>query len=75
MSYNIEVKRAHETERWYLDGVLHRISGPAIISDDGTTHWYRDGRLHRDDGPAIEYADGIKQWYQNGTYQRTSVKR
>ncbi len=53
-------------KRWYLDGSLHRIDGPAIEDgtaiewSDGTKYWYLNGKKHRIDGSAIEYADGGK---------------
>jgi len=39
--------------RYYVDGVLHRENGPAVINNDGSKAWYWKGMLHRDDGPAI----------------------
>ena len=35
-------------------GRLHRLSGPAVIYNDGEMWWYKRGKRHRDDGPAIE---------------------
>ena len=52
--------------RWYLNGELHRIDGPACEYVDGTKYWWLNGELHRIDGPAVEYADGYKSWYLNG---------
>src|ERR1700760_2897730 len=45
-------------EKFYKDGKLHRLDGPAVISRDPyngaitVEEWYRDGSLHREDGPA-----------------------
>ena len=52
--------------KWYLDGKLHRVDGPAIIRANGDQEWYLDGKRHRVDGPAITYANGDKEWYLNG---------
>ena len=60
---------ADGTKRWYLDGKLHRVDGPAIEWADGTKKWYLDGKLHRVGGPAIEWADGDKEWWLNGVRQ------
>ena len=54
---------------WRLDGMLHRLDGPAVIAD-GNTYWYAFGRLHREDGPAIEYSNGTKCWHLNGYVHR-----
>jgi hypothetical protein len=51
-------------------GELHRLDGPAFISEDGNKYWRQNGLSHRVDGPAIEYADGSSAWYQNGLCHR-----
>ena len=48
---------------WYLNGLIHREDGPAVIWDDGTKMWYKRSRLHREDGPAVVYDDGEKEWW------------
>ena len=52
-------------KKWYLDGKLHRLDGPAMETAEGSKHWYINGERHRLDGPAIEYADGRKEWWIN----------
>ena len=54
------------TIRFYKNGELHRLNGPAIISANGTEYWFKNGKRHRDDGPAITYPSGNKYWYKNG---------
>lgn len=54
------------TTEWRLDGVLHRISGPAIQSSDGYEEWCKYGELHREDGPALNYFDNSKGWGLDG---------
>jgi hypothetical protein len=54
------------SQRWYSEGRLHRVDGPALIHANGTSYWYRHGRKHRDDGPAVEYPSGQKEWYRDG---------
>jgi len=51
---------------WFLDGERHRVDGPAIEMECGSTTWYLDGELHREDGPAIDWVDDTKFWYLNG---------
>jgi len=58
------------TKRWYLNGKLHRLDGPAVEYASGTKKWYLNDELHRLDGPAIEYIDGTKCWYLNDKRHR-----
>lgn len=56
---------------WRVNGVLHRIHGPAIIRKNGTQLWHRNGELHRDgDLPAIIGADGGQEWWRYGALHR-----
>jgi hypothetical protein len=61
---------AYGTKRWYLNGELHRVDGPAREFENGGKEWYLNGELHRVDGPAIEYSDGSKSWYINDQRHR-----
>lgn len=56
-------------QEYRLDGVLHRLDGPAVLCTVGN-YWYKFGSLHRDDGPACEFVYGDKQWYQHGRLHR-----
>lgn len=58
------------TKHWFLDGLLHRVDGPAVEYENGHRVWYLNGQFHREDGPAIEYMDGAKAWYLNGIRHR-----
>jgi hypothetical protein len=49
---------ADGSQRWHVDGKLHRLDGPAVIDADGSQRWHVDGKLHRLDGPAVIDADG-----------------
>lgn len=52
---------------WYIDGVIHRIGGPAYSSLDERYHeWYENGDLHRLDGPAVTFADDSGEWWHRG---------
>lgn len=31
------------TQRWYINGLCHRLDGPAVIWKDGTQLWFLDG--------------------------------
>jgi len=66
--YSVEITK--NTIKWYLDGQLHRVDGPAIEWNNGYKYWYLKGQLHRVDGPAMEWADGSKEWYVNGEFIR-----
>ena len=58
-------------KRWYQNGKLHRLDGPAIEYANGDYKvWYRNDNYHRLDGPAIEYANGDKYWCRNGKLHR-----
>ena len=61
---------AYGTQRWYLDGKLHRLDGPAWIRADGSQSWYQNGKRHRLDGPAVISAYGTQHWFQNGELHR-----
>lgn len=56
------------TERYFKNGVFHRVDGPAITYPNGAKSWYQYGHLHRTNGPAVERADGSKEWWLNGEY-------
>jgi hypothetical protein len=55
---------------WYLNGLCHRLDGPAIEYFNGDKCWYFEGKLHRVDGPAVEYPNGYKAWWVNGKLHR-----
>ena len=62
-------------EMWYLDSLLHRMDGPAVIryNPDGkivSNTWYVRGELHRDDGPAY-LSSTVEEWYQHNKRHRT----
>lgn len=46
------------------DGLLHRIDGPAVDSENGFGVFYRHGKLHNTTGPAINYQHEY-HWYVN----------
>ena len=68
-TYEVKVD-SEGTKRWYQNGKLHRLDGPAGEWADGSKFWYQNGKRHRLDGPAIELANGSKFWYQNGLLHR-----
>ena len=67
--YTKIMNETYET-RYYLNGELHRLSGPAIDRYDGGKEWYQEGKRHRLFGPAIERSDGGTEWWQNGVRHR-----
>lgn len=63
-------------ERWYEDGKLHRLNGPAVIGPDGREIWYKDGLPHRQSGPAFIDSDGRQEWWIDGVrITRTHLKK
>jgi hypothetical protein len=56
-------------KRWFVNGKLHRIDGPAIEYMSGGKEWHLNGILHREDGPA---ATGVAAnlWYLNDLLHR-----
>jgi len=56
------------TEYWYVEGLLHRLDGPAILYQSGVKYWYKHGEKHREDGPCEEHYDGYKIYCLNGIY-------
>ena len=43
---------------WYLNGVIHREDGPAVIYYDGAKSWYREGKYI--EGKYIEVTSRIR---------------
>lgn len=77
--YNIKFP---SIEKWFVDDVLHRVNGPAIIKYDSDgviiyKSYYLNGIRHRTGGPAIiNYNNFSKiiqslQWFSNGNRHRT----
>ena len=62
-SFTGVVKDRYNTTAYYLNGILHRVDGPAVIYDNGTTEWLVNGLRHRTDGPSIHRYNGDKFWY------------
>ena len=51
-------------KKWYLNGLLHRIDGPAVEWVSGTIEWYQHGARHRLDGPAY-ISNTTTVWYKH----------
>jgi hypothetical protein len=77
------VIEANGLKRWYVDGKLHRIAGPAVTHptgeyfgkhDDPGPHpaeeWWQNGQRHRIGGPATIFLDGSYQWCMHGKLHR-----
>lgn len=56
------------SKHWFINGLRHRLDGPAIEWSNGYKEWYVNDLLHRIDGPAVENADGTKGWYIHGEH-------
>jgi hypothetical protein len=54
----------------YMNGIVHHVDGPAIITETGRQLWLKLGIVHNDNGPAIVEADGTMCWMQNGIVHR-----
>jgi hypothetical protein len=62
-------------KEWRLNGLLHRIDGPAVEWENGSKEWWVKGERHRADGPAIferdEYCDEEfyeTEWWYHGKH-------
>lgn len=55
-------------EYWYIEGLLHREDGPAVVYKSGVKYWYRHGEKHREDGPCEEHCDGYMVYCLFGAY-------
>ena len=53
-------------QSWSVDGVLHRLDGPASINRWGHQVWRFKGVVHRLDGPALTYPEGYREWFIKG---------
>ena len=56
--------RLDGTREWRLNGVLHRLDGPAIEWAHGDREFWVGGKRHRTDGPAAERAS-YRVWLVN----------
>lgn len=55
------------TDAWIVDGLLHRVGGPALsVPAHGIEKWYQRGLLHRLDGPAYLSVTGVAQFWREG---------
>jgi len=65
------------TLAWFLDGMRHRVDGPAIIlvyKNKVSNFWFYKGMRHRVDGPAFEYYDGSHEWFINDVDLTSEIK-
>jgi len=51
--------------KWYKEGKLHRVGGPAL-QHQSTFHWYYEGELHNLEGPAVIDPAGPNQYWIYG---------
>ena len=65
-----KVNYEDRTEWRNLEGLLHRIDGPAVEWSDGSKEWYVNGEWHRIDGPAVVRRNEYKTWWVNGQLHR-----
>ena len=45
ITYKVTVEYNGDT-RWYLNGKLHRVDGPAVEHADGSKEWYLNGKKY-----------------------------
>jgi hypothetical protein len=69
-THRLQVTKFSDKTEYRIDGVRHRLDGPAVEFADGGKEWFVNGRLHRDDGPAAEYDGGDKYWCIKGKLHR-----
>ena len=56
--------------RFYENGSLHRLDGPAVEYEDNHKMYYVEGKQHRLDGPAVEWLNGDKEYWVEGKLHR-----
>lgn len=55
------------TKQWWKHGLLHRIGGPALESDNDDAYaYYFEGDLHNIDGPARSDGNGHEEYWIDG---------
>ena len=59
---------------WYVNGMLHRIDGPAVVYPDGTVEWLAEG-VKLDEGKVLEAEDRMKAWWEDGVADSIPVKK
>ncbi len=59
---------------YFLNGVPHRLNGPAVIHNNGATYWFKDGVMHREDGPAVEVPGYKKEWWVEGLFVKETFE-
>ena len=64
-----EIIKTQFMEAHYLNGLLHREDGPALIRYGKYQCWYLNGQLHRENGPAVEHSNCLI-YCQNGKNHR-----
>ena len=69
MKYDIKIDK-FGTKRYYVNNILHRENGPAVVYVNGDTGWFKNGKRHREGGPAIEWNTGYKAWHKEGKLHR-----
>jgi len=53
---------------WRVNGILHRVNGPARLGYNGYAEWWLNGLRHRVDGPAVVACNGHNQRWIDGRY-------
>lgn len=53
-------------DEYYVNGVLHRVNGPARTWDDGDWYWWMNGKVHRYYGPQNNHDYGPYCWCIHG---------
>lgn len=64
--------RGDGTITYRLNGLYHRLDGPALIYSNGEHKWYHHHQLHRLDGPAVTRENGTQEWYRYGLRHRAN---
>jgi hypothetical protein len=62
------VEISNGTKFWLVNGLPHRLDGPAVELVSGEQNWYKEEKLHRLDGPAVIYPDGSKEFWIEGKW-------
>jgi len=64
------VEWANGGKSWCMNGQLHRLDGPAVITPK-RKEWWVEGKLHRQSGAAVEHNSGRRESWVDGKWQWT----
>lgn len=65
-NYDRVEDRSEGMKYYFLNDIVHRVDGPAVMDGAGYEAWYLRGEFHRTDGPAVVATGGFEAYYIHG---------